>query len=423
MEGPKMSNINRSAKDFLRHFGIKPLRQFLPDGKIREIAKKTKKVRDRKFSIFSYFWLLVMVQFDSTIASLDDLLKLKWLNIRKELGLAGEPTPVTKQALSKRNVKTPVKIFEDIFKHLVSSADLILKKRLYKGSYTLAILDASTLDLVARLISKFPGAINKSRKIMKAQARLHLNFNLSTGIPEVVNITGGRTNEKKKLKKLFKRKSNPMIFIFDLGYWCYDFFNKIHRSRNYFVTRLKANCKPKKIKKLGKHDWLVKFPQKSYSSKTNIYRLVSVKMEGRKRYYYLTNLVNSKLFSPQEIAELYKSRWQIEIFFRDLKHVLGLTRFISYSAGGIKIQIYVALITYVLIKLIIHESAKKYGVEPERFSFQKSVKVIRIWLQSNMLLLYNDRMTTQDHNDLMLILMEFACTQTPLNKEAQNAVA
>ena len=423
MEGPKMSNANRSAKVFLRHFGIKPLRQFLPDDKIREIAKKTKKMRDRKLSIVSYFWLLMMVQFDSTIGSLDDLVKLKWLNVRKELGLAGEPTPVTKQALSKRNVKTPVKIFEDIFKHLASSAQAILKNQRYKGLYTLSVLDASTLDLVARFISRFPGAINKSRKIMKAQARLHLNFNLSTGVPEVVNITGGRTNEKKRLKKLIVRKAEPMIFIFDLGYWCYGFFNKIHQARNYFVTRLKANCRPKKIKKSGNHDWLVKLPRKSYGSKTNIYRLVSVKIEGRKRYYYLTNLLNGKLFSPREIAELYKSRWQIEIFFRDLKHVLGLTKFISYSVGGIKIQIYAALIAYILIKLVMHESAEKYGVEPERFSFQRSVKVIRTWLQSNILLLYNDRMTAQDYDNLLLMLMEFACIQNRLNKEAQNAAA
>ncbi len=418
-----MSNINRSAQYLFRQFGIKVLRKFLPDGKIREIAKKTKEVRDRKFPIAPYFWLLVMVQFDNTIRSLEDLLKLKWLNIRNELGAAGEPTPVTKQALSKRNVRRPAKIFEDIFKHLVASAELILKKPLYKGLYLLRIFDAGTLDLAARLISKFPGATNKSRKITKAQARLHLNFNLLTGIPEVVNITDGRANEKKKLKKPVKRKNKPIISIFDSGYRCYDFFNKIHRSGNYFITRLRADCRPKSIKKSGKHDWLVKLPRKFRGSKSNIYRLVSVKIEGHKRYYYLTNLLDSELFSPQEIAGLYKCRWQIEIFSRDLKHVLGLTRFISYSANGVKIQIYVALITYVLIKLIINESAERYAVEPERFSFQRSVKVIRSWLQCNMLLLYNDRMTTEDYNGLLLILMEFAYIQTPLNKELQNAVA
>ena len=258
---------------------------------------------------------------------------------------------------------------------------------------------------------------------MKAQARLHLNFNLLTGIPEVVNITDGRANEKKKLKKLVERKSKPIISIFDLGYWCYDFFNRIHQSGNYFVSRLRADCKPKKIKKLGSHDWLVKLPLKFRSSKCNIYRVVSVKTEAHKRYYYLTNLLDRERFSPQEVAELYKCRWQIEIFFRDLKHVLGLSRFISYSANGVKIQIYVALIAYVLIKLIMHQSAKRYGVEPERFSFQRSVKVIRSWLQCNILLLYNDRMTTEDYNGLLLILMEFAYIQTPLNKELQNAVA
>lgn len=423
MEGPKMSRITCSPQSFFRQFGIKPLRQFLPDEIIRKIARGVMNVRDRKFSFPSYFWFLVMAQFDDTTTSLDDLLKLKWLAVRKGLGLAKEPTPVTKQALSKRNVKTPVKIFENIFKHLVSSTAPLLKKTLYKDAYTLTLLDASTLDLVARLIAKFPGGTNKSRTIMKAQARLHLNFNLSRGIPEVVTITDGRANEKKKLKKLLKRKSTSTIVIFDLGYWRYDFFNTLHQRGNYFVTRLKANCKPKNVTSLGAHDWLVELPRKAYTSKTNTYRVVSVKAAGRKRYRYLTNLLDSERFSPQEIAALYKSRWEIEIFFRDLKHVLRLTRFISYSANGIKIQIYVALITYILIKLVIHASAKRHGVEPERFSFQRSVKVIRAWLQQNLASLYNDRITTQQYDDLLLLLMQYASTQPFPSKEAQNAVA
>lgn len=423
-----MTNIARSAQDFIRQFGIAPFRRFLPDEKIKTIARGIKKVRDRKFTLVSHLWLLTLVQIDNGIESLDDLIKLKWLTLRKELGLNNTPPPVTKQALSKRNTQTPVKILERIYKDLVNSSGSILRTKLYKGLYLLEILDTTTLDLVARLISKFPGGTNKSHKIMKAQIRLHVDFNLIKGLPEAVVITEGRTNEKRKAKRLMRRHKGSVIFIIDLGYWCYEFFNEIHQRGSYFVSRLRADCRPKKIKKLGKGDWLVAIPKKGGGKKKNIYRLVSVKIEDLGRCYYLTNLLDSKKFPPEEIALIYKWRWQIEIFFRDLKHVLRLTRFISYTPNGIKLQIYIALITYILGKLMINETAERYGVESANFSFPKAIKAIRAWVQHKILLLYNNGITDEDYEELLLLIMKFAYMESPIPKrdvsqEVQNEVA
>lgn len=423
-----MTNITRSAQDFIRQFGLAPFRRFLPDEKIKAIAKQIKKIRDRKFTIVSHLWLLVLAQIDNTIESLDELIKLKWLTLRKELGLPDTPPPVTKQALSKRNTRTPVKILERIYKDLVNSSASILKTELYKGLYLLEILDTTTIDLVARLIGKFPGGTNKSHKIMKAQARLHTDFNLIKGIPEAVVITEGRTNEKRKAKRLMRRHKGSVIFIIDLGYWCYEFFNEIHQRGSYFVSRLRADCHPKKVKKLGKGDWLVAVPQKGGRKKKNIYRLVSIKIEGVGKCYYLTNLLDSKKFPPEEIALIYQWRWQIEIFFRDLKHVLRLTRFISYTPNGIKIQIYVALITYILGKLIINETASRYGVKSEDFSFPRAIKALSAWVQHKILRLYNRGITNKDHEELLLLIMKFAYIEPTIPKkdvkqDVQNEVA
>ena len=421
-----MKNL-QSTQGFIRQFSITPFRKFLPDDQIKAIAKGIKKLRDRKFTIVSYTWLLVLWQLDNSIESLDELIKLKWLTLRKELGVAKGKKPVTKQALSRRNKDTPPKIFECLYQNLVNSAGSALNTELYNG-LSLNILDATTFDLVARLISKFPGGTNRSHKIMKAQARLHLDFNLLKGIPEAVVITEGRTNEKRKAKRLMRRHKGSVIFIIDLGYWCYEFFNEINQRGSYFVSRLRADCHPKRIKKLGKGDWLVELPWKGGRKKKNIYRLVCVKIAGIGRCYYLTNLLDAKKFSPDEIALLYRKRWQIEIFFRDLKHVLRLTRFISYTANGIKIQIYIALITYLLIKLISHEAAQRYGVEANQISCYKAVKAIGAWVQHNILLFYNNGMTQKDYNELLLLIIKYAYNELPdfknnIKQEIQNEVA
>ena len=230
-----MKQISRSAQDFIRKFGIDPLRRFLPDEKIKAITKEIKKVRDRKFTIVSYFWLLVLMQLDNTVESIDELIKLKWLILRKQLGLDNKEAPVTKQSFSKRNTTTPVKILERLYQYLVDFSGAAIKGELYQGLYLLEILDTTTIDLAARLISKFPGGTNKSNKIMKAQARLHTGFNLINGFPDAVVITAGRTNEKRKAQKLMRRHKGSVIFIFDLGYWCYEFFNEINQRGSYFV--------------------------------------------------------------------------------------------------------------------------------------------------------------------------------------------
>lgn len=418
-----MAKIIPSTQDFIRHFGITPLRRFLPDEEIESIAKKIRKVRQRKFSIISYLWFLVVVQLDNTIESLDDLIKLKWLTLRKELGFPDASPPVTKQALSKRNTKIPVKILEEIFKSLAGRAGRVLTGELYKGLYLLEILDTTTLDLVARLISKFPGATNKARKIMKAQARLHLDYNLIKGIPGAVVITEGRTNEKRKAKKLMRRHKGAVIFIIDLGYWCYEFFNEIHQRGSYFVSRLRADCRAKKIKKLGKGDWLVEIPQKGGSRKKNIYRLVSIKIEGERRYY-LTNLLDREEFPVEEVATIYKWRWTIEIFFRDLKYVLRLTRFISYTPNGIKIQIYVALITYILGKLVIAETAERYEVKTDEFSFSRAIKAISAWVRHKMFDFYNEGIGEEGYEELLLMIMSYAHLKSPFkdNKSQEQEV-
>jgi hypothetical protein len=421
MEGLKMKQINRSAQDFIRQFGITPFREFLPDEIIKNIAKSIKKIRDRKFSMASWLWLLVLVQIDSTIESIDELIKLKWLTLRKELGLAESPPPVTKQAFSKRNIQTPVKILEEIFKYLINYSRDSIKIDLYKGSYLVEIFDTTTIDLVARLISKFPGGTNKSRKIMKAQARLHISFDFLRGIPDVVLITAGRTNEKRKAKRLMRSHKGSVIFIIDLGYWCYEFLHEITQQGSYFVSRLRADCHPKKIKKLGKGDWLVELPQKGRSRKKNIYRLVSIKMPGLGRYYYLTNLLDNQKFPPEEIALIYKGRWEIEIFFRDLKHILRLTRFISYKPNGIKIQIYIALITYILTKILINKAAQRHQVTATDFSFPRALKVIRVWVQHKIVRLYQG-FSPDVHRDeeLLLLIMRYAYNEPPTTEKDEN---
>ncbi len=85
---------------------------------------------------------------------------------------------------------------------------------------------------------------------------------------------------------------------------------------------------------------------------------------------------NNPNFTPQFLQMLYSLRWQVEIFFRDLKSVLGITNFVSKSENGVKIQIYAALCFYVLTQIFIHKAAASSGIPVEDFSVPKSLNLV-----------------------------------------------
>jgi len=92
--------------------------------------------------------------------------------------------------------------------------------------------------------------------------------------------------------------------------------------------------------------------------------------------FYVTNIVETK-FTPQVIYDVYASRWQIEIFFNLIKNVLKLDNIISRTKNGIMIEIYAALIFYLLVRIIIAQAAQKTGKSIYEFSFERSYKLIQ----------------------------------------------
>jgi hypothetical protein len=110
-----------------------------------------------------------------------------------------------------------------------------------------------------------------------------------------------------------------------------------------------------------------------------VVRLVGIRESGQ-IYWYLTNLMPRHRITPTDVRELYRKRWMIEIFFKNLKHVLRGQKYFSYSDNGIKIQVYAALITYVVAKMVMAMAGQVYRVDPGQLSFQKTMTIMRLWM-------------------------------------------
>ncbi len=179
------------------------------------------------------------------------------------------------------------------------------------------------------------------------------------------------------------------MYIFDLGYWMYALFDTIMDRQQHFISRLRQDCNPRIVKVyVGRPEWkgrrlkairltgqkLDLLVNLSSDNPHNPQMRHAVRLVGewipkdQQWHLYITSLLAWPKYPLALILDLYRLRWQIEILFRNLKCVLQIANFVSTTENGIRIQIYAALIHYVLTQLIILKAAQKTGRPLEDFS-------------------------------------------------------
>jgi len=180
-----------------------------------------------------------------------------------------------------------------------------------------------------------------------------------------------------------------VLYIFDLGYWTYDLFDAIIERQQHFISRLRADCNPRILKVYGgRPEWVGQrlkaitltgrqvdlLVNLSSAQPQNPQMRHNVRLVGQwipkdqEWHLYITSLLAWQKYPVALIVDLYRLRWQIEILFRNLKRVLQIANFVSTTENGVRIQIYAALIHYVLTQLLILKAAQETGRPLEDFS-------------------------------------------------------
>jgi len=257
---------------------------------------------------------------------------------------------VTRSNLAKANETRNSKIFEAFAYHLIAIArkkrannDFEIKDKIYA-------FDSSTIDLC---LSVFWWATFRKTK---AGIKLHTLFEITTQIPAFVHITPATMNDMKAMDYLVYEQN--AFYIFDRGYVDYTRLYKITVHSAFFVIRAKSNLKFDRMYslKIDKStgvlcDQIGKL-KGFYVSKQYPVKLRRVKFydkETKRTFVFLTN--NFQVTSDQ-VALLYKNRWQIELFFKWIKQHLKIKSFWGTSENAVRIQIYSAIITYCLVAIV-----------------------------------------------------------------------
>jgi hypothetical protein len=265
---------------------------------------------------------------------------------------------IRRSTFSDANNKRDYQIFESLFYHLLSRCRDYTPKHRFKFNNPLFSLDASVIDLC---LSVFPWA--KFRKT-KGAIKLHCLYDHSGALPSFVTITDGKKHDVTVAKKTELPLSPDSIISIDRAYIDFKWLNSLDENGVWFVTRAKSNIDyvvtgqhPISGKGVRKDQAiLLNGPRTKKYYKKELRLIEFYDEETKKRLTFLTN--NRKL-AASTIAAIYKSRWQIELFFKWIKQNLKIKSFLGTSKNAVLTQIWVAMSYYLLLTYIKYQT--KYG--------------------------------------------------------------
>jgi hypothetical protein len=260
---------------------------------------------------------------------------------------------VSRSNLSKANENRNFKIFEEFASHLISLAQSKNSNEKFEIKGNIYVFDSSTIDLC---LSVFCWAHFRKTK---AGIKLHTLFDVNTQIPLFIHITEANIHDVNAMDVI---DYEPLAYyIFDRAYVDYERLFRITTAKAFFVVRSKSNVKFKRMysnkidKSTGiKYDQIGKI-EGFYSSKDYPEKIRKVKFFDVEKNKLLIFLTNNFELKAQDIALLYKQRWQVELFFKWIKQHLKVKTFWGTTENAVRIQINIAIITYCLVSLISKE--------------------------------------------------------------------
>jgi hypothetical protein len=300
----------------------------------------------RKMSRWSQFVAMASAQLAGR-TSLRDLVHNLEAQLTKlyHLGLGR----VTRSSLARVNENQPHELFEALFHKLLARCQALAPRHNFRFKNKLYSLDATTIDLC---LAVFPWSHSQQSK---GAIKLHVGLDHAGMLPEFVAITDGKTHDITAARALQLPKGSMVVF--DKAYIDYQWFNSLNERGICFVTRQKRNARYEVIERravtkkqgLTSDQTIQMNGSKSTRCTIPLRRIGYRDPETGKHFVFLTN--NFRL-AAGTIAEIYKARWQVELFFKWIKQNLKIKAFLGTSKNAVMTQIWVAMCVYLMLAYI-----------------------------------------------------------------------
>jgi putative transposase len=263
--------------------------------------------------------------------------------------------PFGRSTLARANEAQPHQMYETLFQRLLVRCQSLAPTKRFKFKEKLYLLDASMIDLT---LSLFPWA--KYRK-SKGAAKLHIGLDADGYLPAFVDLTEGKEHEINMARELELPKGSYVVF--DRGYTDYAWYQQLCEEDIRFVTRLKRNAVtisgPKRRGR--KSPGVLQDQQIQLKGVAGTYRrVVYLDAQTDITYEFLTNALD---IPAATVAELYKERWKIELFFKWIKQNLRVKSFLGTSRNAVMPQLWIALCAYLVLAFLKFQSKLGHSMQ------------------------------------------------------------
>jgi hypothetical protein len=355
---------NKTVKPTRSQFTI--LRQIcnlIPEHLVSKIARQTKvDEQARTFKPWSHVVALLEAQLSHSI-SLNDV--CDGLQLRSgPLSAIRGATPPSRNGFSHANRQRPPEMAEQLFwsvlEHLKQQSPGFGAGRrrgpAFRFKVPIHLMDSTVMELVANCLD---WAKHRRRK---AAAKTHLRLNFQSLLPECVIVDTAAEHDNERARELCAHLRPGEIAVFDKAYVDYAHLRHLDEWGIFWVTRAKENMAytvveerplPKDSKILRDEVIVLQDPKRVGPQRMR--RVVAlVEVDGKERE--MTFLTNNLQWSARSVADLYRCRWEIEVFFKQIKQTLQLADFLGNNANAVRWQVWTALLTYVLLRYLSYLS-------------------------------------------------------------------
>ena len=338
---------------------LRQLCNFIPPHLVPHLARQTG-VEDqaRTFSPWSHVVSLLYAQLTHALG-LNDVCDALHLHSGSLSALRGA-TPPHKNTFSHANRQRDPKLAEQLFwsvlEHLQTLQPAFGGNRTPRFAFRfkrlIHVVDSTTIQLMARSLD---WAKHRRRK---AAAKCHVRLNLQSFLPRCAIVDTARQHDNVRARELCANVQAGEIVIFDKAYVNFEHLADLSGREVFWVTRAKDNlqCRVGRRFQTGRFDNILRddlieltTPRVRTAYPVGLRRVVAlVEVDGERRE--MVFLTNNLTWSAQTIADLYRCRWSIELFFKELKQTLQLADFLGHSANAVRWQVWTALLAYVLLR-------------------------------------------------------------------------
>lgn len=340
--------------------------KFIPLGIVHRTARETGvDVKARTYSVLSHLGTMIFVQLAHAL-SLNDV--CDWLRLKARAIAAFGLTPPSRNNLSNSNKVRDARFAELVFwrtlAHLQHCDTSFGRQRpggsartlLHRFKVRIHAVDSTVMELVANCMN---WAKHRRRK---AAAKMHLRLGLNSFLPTFAIVDTAGEHDNKRAREVCAGLEEGEVVVFDKAYVDFDHLHDLDARGVQWVTRAKDNFRYRAVRNLPVKkggnlikDQIVRLTGTKWKKLSGwTLRRVEAWVEVDGELRLMVFISNNTSWSAASVCDLYRARWDIEVFFKQVKQTLKLGDFLGHSANAIRWQVWAALLVYVLLRYAAH---------------------------------------------------------------------